>query len=165
MTTTDKISYASNATITCTLASLVTTSAGSARGSASVDNSANLYVDAILTIAVKLGSTGLGADKACYVYLYGAGQDGIYSGSSAEVEGTDAAVTIDSPTNLKGPFVIACPAVSTTYRLIVGSVASVFGGILPYKWGFVLQNSTGTTLDATEGNHTKDYTGIYYTNG
>jgi hypothetical protein len=163
MTTTDKIQYSSNTTITCTLASLASSSTAG-RGSAFVDNSSNLYVDAQLTIAVKTSASALANDKACYVYLYGCGADSIYNGSSAEAEGTDAAVTLDSPTNLKGPFVIACPASSVTYRLVIGSVASVFGGVLPYKWGFVLQNFTGQALDASEGNHLKEYTGIYYTN-
>lgn len=164
MATTDKILYAANATITCTLASLAS-SASAGRGCLAVDNSTNLYVDAILTIAVKTSASALANDKACYVYLYGAGADGIFNGSSAEAEGTDAAVTLDSPTNLKGPFPIYCPASSTTYRLVIGSVASVFGGVLPTKWGFVLQNYTGQNLDSTEGSHTKDYTGINYTNG
>jgi hypothetical protein len=164
MTTTDKILYASNATITCTLASL-TSSATVGRGCAAVDNSSNLYVDAILTIAVKTSGSALANDKACYVYLYGCGADGIYNGGSDENVGTDASVTVDSPTNLKGPYVIACPSISTTYRLVVASVAEAFGGILPYKWGFVLVNFTGQNLDATSGNFTVDYTGVNFTNG
>lgn len=119
----------------------------------------------MLTIAVKTSASALANDKACYVYIYGSEDGTVYNGSSAEAEGTDAAVTLDSPSNLKGPFVINCPASSTTYRLVIGSVAAVFGGVLPRKWGFVLQNFTGQALDSTEGNHQKTYTGITYTNG
>ena len=128
-----------------------------------MSNATNLYVDAMLTIAVVTSSSTLANDKACYVYLYGSSADGVLSGSSAENQGTDAAVTIDSPTNMTGPFVISCPATSTTYRLVIGSVASAFGGVLPYEWGFVLQNYTGQAL-ASSGN-LSEYTGIYYTNG
>lgn len=161
MATTDKISYGASTSITCTLNSLAnSTTAG--RGSASVDNSTNLYDDAMLSIAVQTGASGLTAPNCCYVYIYGSSADGLFLGSSAESEGTDAAVTLDTPTNLLGPFVLNAPAASITYRLVIGSIASVFGGVMPYKWGFVLQNQTGAAL-AASGN-TAVYTGITYTN-
>jgi hypothetical protein len=47
--------------------------------------------------------------------------------------------------------------------LVIGSIASAFGGIMPRKWGFVIQNFTGQVLDATEGNHQKTYSGVSYT--
>ena len=160
--TTQNIAYANAATITCTLASLASSSTAG-RGCAAVDNSSNKYVDAILTIAVKTSASALANDKACYIYIYGSGQDVVYTGSSAEAEGTDAAVTLDSPTNLLGPFVLACPATSTTYRANI-PIAQFFGGVMPYKWGYVLQNYTGQALSATSGDFTSTYTGITYTN-
>ena len=161
-TTTDTIVYANAATITCTLASLAS-SATAGRGCTAVDNSSNNYIDALLTIAVKTSSSALANDKACYVYIFGSGQDVVYTGSSAEAEGTDAAVTIDSPTNLLGPYKIECPASSTTYRANI-PIAAFFGGIMPYKWGYVLRNYTGQNLDSTAGNFTSSYTGIKYQN-
>lgn len=162
MTTTDKIAYSSNTTITCTLNSLAS-STTAARSCAAVVNSTNLYDDAILTIAVTTSASALAAPFACYVYLYGSGADGVYNGSSAEAEGTDIGITLGVPTNLLGPFVLNCPASSVVYRLVIGSIASVFGGVLPYGWGFVLQNQTGQNL-ASSG-HLAEYTGITYTNG
>jgi hypothetical protein len=132
------------------------------QGSAVVDNTSNLFDDALLTIAVKTSSSALANDKACYIYIYGSEDGTNYSASSAEAVGTNASVTIDSPSNMKGPVVLSCPAVSVTYRTVI-SVASFFGGVLPLKWGFVLQNFTGQALDATEGNHQKTYTGVTYT--
>ena len=114
---------------------------------------------------MKTSASALANDKACYVYLYGSGVNGTYSGGSDENVGTNAGVTVDSPTNLKGPFVIPCPSTSTTYTGVIGSVASFFGGVMPAKWGFVLVNYTGQALDSTEGNMLKTYNGIYYTNG
>ena len=163
MATTDNIAYATSTAITCTLASLAS-SATAARGCLAVDNTTNKYDDAMLTVAVKTSASALANDKACYVYLYGSEDGTVYNGSSSEAQGTDAAVTLDSPTNMRGPYVIACPAVSQTYRLVIGSVASAFGGVLPRKWGFVLQNYTGQALDATAGNHQTTYSGITYTN-
>lgn len=163
MATTDNIQYATSTAITCTLASLASSSTAG-RGCAAVDNTTNKYDDAMLTVAVKTSASALANDKACYGYLYGSEDGTVYSGSSAEAQGTDAAMTLDSPTNMKGPYVLACPASSTTYRLVIGSVAAAFGGVLPRKWGFMWQNYTGQALDSTEGNHQKTYTGITYVN-
>jgi len=163
-TTTDKIAYAASASITITAASLAS-SATAGRSCAAVDNSTNLYDDAELTVAVKTSASALANDKACYLYFYASEDGTVYGGSSAEAVGTDVAVTFDSPTNLYGPIAIACPASSVTYRKVIPSVAAIFGGVLPKKWGFVLQNYTGQALDSTAGNHLFQYTGINYTNG
>jgi len=160
-TTTDKVLYATSATITNTLASLAS-SATAGRSCLAVDNSTNLYDDAELTISVKTSASALANDKACYLYFFGSEDGTVMGSSSAEAAGTDVAVTLDSPTNLRGPYPIACPASSVTYRLVIPSVAAIFGGVLPRKWGYVLRNYTGQALDATEGNHQKTYTGINY---
>ena len=163
MATQDKISYGTSTPITATLASLAS-SATAGRGSVAIDNTVSQFDDAMVTIAVKTNSGTLANDKACYVYVYGS-EDGVnYNASSAEAVGTDVAVTLDSPTNLRGPVVISCPASSVTYKQTIGSIAAFFGGIMPRKWGIVLQNYTGQALDSAEGNHIKSYTGITYTN-
>src|SRR5258706_5463087 len=111
MSTTDKISYGTSTAITCTLASLAS-SATAGRGCTVIDNTSNLFDDVLLTIAVKTSASALANDKAVYVYLFGSEDGTVYGSSSAESVGTDGAVTLDSPTNLKGPFIINCPAVS-----------------------------------------------------
>ena len=50
------VKYATSTAITCTLASLAS-SATAGRGCAAVDNSTNLYDDALVTIAVKTSSS------------------------------------------------------------------------------------------------------------
>jgi hypothetical protein len=158
--TTDNIKYGSTTAITCTMASLAS-SATAGRSCAAVDNGTNLFDDVLLTVIVKTSASALANDKACYVYLYGDEDGTTFNASSAENVGTDVAVTLDSPTNLKGPFVIACPAVSVTYRG-VWSIAQAFGGVMPRKWGFVIQNYTGQALDASVAS--ASYSGITYTN-
>lgn len=164
--TTDNIKYASSTTMICTLGGLASSST-SARQSTAVDNTTNLYDDAMVFVAVKTTSSAVANDKACYVYFYGEENGtGGFSISSAEsaTAGTDGALTLDSPTNLRGPVILACPVSSGTYRTVIGSVASLFGGILPRRWGIVVNNFTGQVLDSTESAHTKSYTGITYTN-
>ena len=40
------------------------------------------------------------------------------------------------------------------------SVAAALGGILPAKWGIVIENKPSGVLDTTEGNHKKLYQGV-----
>lgn len=142
--------------ITITLASLAS---ASARECTAVDNSGNLYLDALVYLALKLPSGTIAGNKAVYVWFYGS-EDG--TNYTTNATGTDAAVTMDSPSNLRGPFIIVTPAQSRTYKAII-PVAQFFGGILPAKWGFVIENQSGIAFDSTEGNHTKEYRGVYST--
>lgn len=156
-----KMKYAQSTTIDCTLAALANSST-LGRSGVAVDNSGNLYDDALLYIAVKASGTTLGGDKTVYVYLYGS-EDGInFDGSTLESPGTDVGVNIPSPTNLKGPIPIAAPGTSATYKTTI-PVGQFFGGRLPRQWGFVIRNATGQALNPIESNHTKTYTGITYT--
>jgi hypothetical protein len=40
------------------------------------------------------------------------------------------------------------------------SVAAAFGGVLPERWGIIVENKTGGALDSTEGNHAKLWQGV-----
>lgn len=154
---TRKISYDTSTAITITLASLAS-SATASRESTSIVNTTNLYIDAMVYLAIPLQTGTPANDKAIYVYFYES-EDGTNYTDNAT--GTDAALTLRSPTNLRGPFVISTPdSGALTYKAVIGSVASFFGGVMPRKWGIVVNNFTGLTLNATEGNLIKTYTGI-----
>lgn len=158
MASTLNITYSASASITCTLASLAT---ASARSCDAVDNGTNKYIDAILYLAIPLVTGTPASDKAINVWFYGSEDGTNYTDNSL---GTDAAVTLRVPTNLRGPFIITTPtAGALTYKATIGSVASFFGGILPRKWGFVIENRTNLAFNATEGNLIKTFTGITYT--
>ena len=155
-----KISYASPTFVNCTIASLASSST-LARSSASIDNSSNLYDDALLYLSVKVSGTAIGQDKAVYVYVYGAGGTS-QLGSDKENVGTDASVNLEVPTNLLGPVVIACPGTARNYTTVF-PIAPFFSGRMPKTWGFVVRNSTNQLLDPNESYHQKHYTGITYT--
>ena len=130
--------YSSTAQITITLNSL---SNGLTRESTAVDNSSNKYLDASIDIIVSLSNGTVAGDKAVNVFFYGS-VDGVNYTDNAT--GVDAALTMRSPTNLRGPFVISAPANGpVSYRAVIGSVASFFGGVLPIEWGIVVQNTSG----------------------
>ena len=123
-----------------------------------VDNTANLYESIIATVGVKTSATALANDKGVYVYVYGSEDGTNYNASGAEAVGTDAAVTLDSTTNMVLAGFINCPTTSQTYRIIFDVIQVL--GFVPRKWGIVVRNYTGQALDSTEGNHQKTFTGV-----
>ena len=66
--------------ITCTLASLAN---GSAREATVVDNSVNLYLDALVMLKVKSGAASTSSTGYVNVYAYGTVDGGSTSGSTA----------------------------------------------------------------------------------
>lgn len=152
-----KVAYSSATTITCSIASLA---AQSGRESASIDNTTNLYLDALVQVKTKMGGTGPLNDKA--IYIYAAGSDDSGTTWPDTVTGSDAAITVNSPTQLRLIGTIFVPTASTAYISEPCSVAAAFGGQLPPKWSIVIVNSS-SVLDSTAGNHALQYVGITQT--
>lgn len=151
-----KSQYGSTTLITATLASLAS---AAAREATAVDNTTDLFIDVMVTLAIALQTGTPTGQAAINVWFAESGDGTIYTDP---VTGSNAAITLRTPSNLRGPFVIATPtAGALTYKAVIGSVAQYFGGILPPKWSIVIENQTGLALDATEGNHTKSYRGVY----
>jgi len=151
-----KEAFASPVNFTLTLASLAS-SATAGRESTKVDNSSNLYLDALVYVKIVLTTGTIGNDKAVYVYAYGS-LDG--TNFADTVTGADAAITMNDPTQLRLIGVINAVAQSTTYKGGPFSVASAFGGVLPPSWGIVVRNYTGIALTGTEGNHGYTFVGV-----
>jgi len=149
-----KTKYASAAGVTISLASLADSAK---RQSDAVDNSSNLYLDAQVQLKVKTGGTVSG-DKAVYVYAYGTTDSGGL-GYSGGASGSDSAFS-GTLANTKLIGVISTPASGTAYESDIMSVAAGFGGLLPGKWGIIVENKSGSALDGTESNHAKKYVGI-----
>lgn len=136
----------SNQAISITLTSRAN---GNQRGSAAVDNSSNLYLDALVQVKVKTNAAGTSATGYVIVYAYGTSDGGTDYGDG--VTGTDADQTLTNPPNLRVLGVINAVANATTYVSNPFSVASLFGGKMPQLWGIVVENESGATLDASVG--------------
>jgi hypothetical protein len=142
-----KSSYGtSNQPITCTITSLAN---AAQQGSTAVDNTSNLFLDALVQLTVKSASSGVSATGAVNIYAYGTANGG--TSYSDGVSGTNGSVTLTSPPNVRLIGSINVVSTSTTYVSSPFSVAAAFGGILPDHWGIVVENKTGATLDATVG--------------
>lgn len=166
-------SYASTTdttALTITLASLATSSTLTVgRQSTVVDNSSNLYLDAILSGQITTGTSPTGG--LIQVWLWGL----LKQASSAEtypiatttaLGATDAAATFDAEQRNRLALA-ASIAVNTTsdraYAINPVGVATFFGGVLPMFWGVWVTHSTGVNLNSTAGNHWIHYVGLKQT--
>src|SRR5216117_3678657 len=141
--------------ITITLASLA---AATARQSASIDNRTNLYQDVLVMLKVVFQAGTPGDLQSVNVYGYGTVDDGTTWPDA--VTGSDAAITLNSPTQLKQLGVIPAPTSAGTFIGGPWSVAACFGNNMPALWGIVVENRANMTFSATEGNHKKIYQGL-----
>lgn len=146
----------SNQTLTITIASLAN---GSSRQSTIVDNTVNLFSDALVFLKIRTGASGTSATGVVSVYAFGTVDNGTTYSENAGA--TDAAITLTANPNVRLIGILNVAANATTYYSPVFSVASAFGGVMPAKWGIIINNGTGGTLDATGGNHAAIYQGVY----
>lgn len=142
--------------ITITLAAL---SQGSAQECTAIVNASN-HLDAQLYVQLKTQTGTHGSDFLCNLYFYGSIDGTNYSDP---VTGTDAAVTITTGMNMAGPVPVLFGTSTTglaTKKLVVGSVANMFGGVIPPQWGVVVENRTNVPLSTTAADHLVTYIGV-----
>jgi hypothetical protein len=133
-----------NQAITCTITSLAS---ATQRGSTAIDNTTNVFLDALVQVKVKTGT--IVAPSVVNIYAYGTSNGG--TDYTDGVSGVDGNVTLTSPPNAILIGTIQCPANTTTYVGGPLSVAAAFNGTLPDHWGIVVENLTGAALDASVG--------------
>ncbi len=139
---TTSVLYGAATAITISAATLAS---GAARESAAVDNTANKYDDALVQLSFTIGSGAPSGQQAVNVYASSS-----YDGTtwSDNATGTDSAITLRSPTNLRLIGVIPTPTASVTYVSELLSVAAAFGGTLPPHWSIIVDNETGDAFTA-----------------
>lgn len=149
-----KTKYGSSAQLlTCTLASLAN---NAARQATEVDNTSNLFLDALVQLTIKTGASGVTATG--YINIYVAGTVDAGTTYPDGVGASDAAAAV--PLQMRPVAVMPAVAVATTYKSNPISIASAFGGAVPAKWVIIIENKTGGALSSTEGDHVKQYQGV-----
>lgn len=141
--------------ITVTVAGLAN---NAARQSSVIDNSTNVFLDALVQLKLKTAAASTSATGYVNVYAFGTVDGGTTYTENAGA--SDAAITLTSPPNAVLIGRINCVANATTYYSSPMSVAAAFGGTLPEKWGIIVENKTGAALDSTAGNHAVKYQGV-----
>lgn len=160
------VAYTTN-TITISPASLASSSTFLAgRESTEVDNTSNLFVDALVQASFTVGTT----PTAGVINLYVWGSDTSLATTAIDsLDGADSAESITNVGVLASALRLAATAYVTAttsdiaYPISTFSVAALFGGVLPKFWGVFVAHNTVATLNATGGNHVVKYTGIKYT--
>jgi hypothetical protein len=144
--------YAAAVAFTITGTSLANSTTGVGRQSTLVDNTANLYAEAIISIDIKLG-TSPANNAAVYVYLLRSNNDGtaIIDDTAGA---TDAGLTI-----INAPLigVLATGAAASTGQRLKLNIP-VYD--LAPKWGIAVVNSSGAALDATTASIVASWIGV-----
>lgn len=164
--TTTNIAYATHTSIAIT-AVTTTLAAGEYAGAAAVDNTSNLYDDALVGGTFVTGASHTTGDTfdAYLAVNYdtgtstdiGGGIGTSFTGADSEfTEGTAFAVE-----NLIFLDSFVADQASTTFHFFIPSIAGVCNGVMPPKWVLVFHNN-GT--GAMGSGSTCGYTGITYTN-
>lgn len=138
------------ANITITLASLAN---NGARQSAIIDFGTNNSFDGLITVRIRTGASGVSSTGT--VNLYWAGS--VDSSTWPEGAGSgDAAITLTSPPNFPCIGIINAVANASSYGATVDVANNGhFRGSIPRYGQLIVENKTGGTFDATEGNHAK----------
>ena len=163
-----KTTYSSNTTITISPASLGSSASFTAgRESTEIDNTSNLYIDAIVQGNITVGTTPT-ANTTIAVYVWGA--DTSLGTTAIDVlDGTDSPETLtntgvlNSALKFAASIGVLASTSDVTYNIAPFSVAQLFGGVLPKFWGLFVAHNTGVALNATGSNHAFSYNGVTYT--
>lgn len=158
-----KPAYTTSAAITITLASLATSSTRVAgRESTVVDNTSNLFLDALVSGKVTTGTSPT-AGKQIDVWVY-ASENGTAYPDVFDGTDSDETVTSENVRNAAlrlGATIIVDSTSDRTYWVAPFSIAALYGGNMPRKWGLFVTHDTGVNLNATGGNHAFSYTGMH----
>ena len=130
--------YAASSAMTITLASLAS---GSAQQSTAYVNTGSNYLDGVLVVKLTTTTGTHGGDLACYVYGWATPDNTNFT--SPVTTDSDMLMVISTGMNLIGPAVVnfGTSATGTTSRVaVIPSVANFFGGQLPQRFGFSIEN-------------------------
>ena len=161
-----KIEYGSSVEITCTLANLAESSdRTTGRESDLVDNSSNKYLDFLLAGKI---TTGTSPTSGEHIEVWVWGQLDDTPSYPDGITGSDAAFSFSSTNIRNSGFKLAWSTAidstnDETYWMPPISIADLFGGNIPKKWGVIVTQSSDANLNNTASNQKLWYTPIYET--
>lgn len=169
MATVLTVTYSSNTAITFDISSLGTSSTFVAgRESSEIDNTSNLYVDALVTVKGITGHASTAPTVGQEIRLYCWGSPVSLATTAIDVlDGTDSAETLDhvsvlNSLRLAGAATVTVATAAKVYWIQPFSVASLFGGVMPKFWGLFLSHNHTGALAASQS-ALFEYAGIKYT--
>ena len=149
-------------TMTVTNLHSLASSATAGWQSAVVDNTSDLFQDALVQIVLDFANTAPANSRGVFVFAYGGIESGVYANPASGSEGTITLVDVTTTAQqLRQIGFLPYTTQDEVSESGALSVAAGFGGILPPFWGLVLMNHSGAAL-AASGNTVK-YRGVYTT--
>lgn len=163
------ITYSANTAITFDISSLGTSATFVAgRESTQIDNTSNLYVDALVDVKGITGHASTAPTVGQEIRLYCWGSDVSLATTAIDVlDGTDSAETLGhvsvlNSLRLAGSASVTVASAALVYYIQPFSVAALFGGVMPKFWGlFLAHNHTGAL--AASQSALFQYSGIKFT--
>lgn len=124
---------------------------------APVDNTANFYLDALVFFSIKSPASATSASGWLNLWLtYTADGGTTYTGGAAGAAGS---ITLVQPPNLIRLGTMAMTTNGRVEKHAFPIWAAL--GFMPAKWGVIVENLSGGTLDTTGSNHNIWYQGDY----
>ena len=163
---TTTISYTTATTITCSVASVASSSTWVAgQESNEIDNTSNKYDDALVQGKITVGTTPT-ASTLILVYVWGSDTSAATTNLDT-IDGVDSTETLTSAgvrdgfLKLAASINVDATTSNRSYWFGPFSVADLFGQV-PRFWGLFVTHNTGVNLNSTAGNHSFTYTGIKF---
>ncbi len=152
-----KVAHQALQTMTVTNLHSLANSATAGWQSAVVDNSANLYLDALVQVKIDFANTLPANSKAVFIYAYAGLESGVYSYPCTGSEGTLTLSDITAnPTAVRRigtvPYLVQDAVIPSSPF----SVATGLGMVLPELWGLAIINQSGAAF-AASGSTVKFY--------
>jgi hypothetical protein len=157
-----KQAYQATQTMTTTALQSLASSVTAGWQSSVIDNSANLYLDALVVATFAFANTAPAGTKAMLLYAYGGLASGTYTYPCTGTEGTLTLSDITAnATVVKRIGTVPYLVQNATMSGGPFSVGMAFGGtVVPY-WGVAVMNQSGAALQAS--GTVLQYRGVYYT--
>ena len=168
MATVQTTTYSGNTAITFDVSSLATSASFLAgRASTQIDNTTNMYNDAIVNVGGITCGTTPTIGQQIVLYAWGANTS-VGTTNIDVITGTDGNFTLSHASVLQSLRFVAAPSVtvgtsSIKYWVQPFSVASLFGWVMPKYWGLFLAHNHTNALAAAQS-ALFSYNGITYTN-
>lgn len=132
-----------------------------------ISNLSNLFADVLVSGLWTCGTTPT-ANTQVQVWVYALTSDNLVStlGYPDVLDGTSSAETWTSAQILAaamkpaGAMLVDSTTSNRTYYFAPFSVAALFGGRMPTRWGIYISHNTGVNSNSTAGNHVWSYVGI-----
>ena len=134
--------------------------------SAVYDNTTNKDVDVLISGTWTVGTTPT-INTQCNIYVFAIRDDAPFYPDV--MDGTSSAETITSVgvgagfLKLAAILVVDATTSNRAYDCGPFSVAQLFGGVCPPKFGLFIAHNTGVNSNSTSGNHVWKATGVSYT--